>query len=225
MVAPGRLVELSGAPPLSAKLVPGSPPELILVSSAASLLEGDELAVELVLLDGAELVVRSAAAQLAFPCLHGGATSWSVHAELHERATLVWRPEPLVVCSGANHTSTTLVEAAGSSRLLWSDEVALGRSDEPVEAIALSLTTSVLVDGGPVLRDGFRLPAPGATGPAVIGTNRYLATVFGHGVPAPAGDTPPPMRLASGAWLDRVLAPDARGRDARLARLGVSPLR
>ncbi len=80
-MAPDRLIELCGAPPLSAKLLSGaSGPELVIVSSAASLLEGDELSIEVVLLPGARLTVTSAAAQMAFPCLHGGRTALGVRA-------------------------------------------------------------------------------------------------------------------------------------------------
>lgn len=220
-----QLIELTGAPPLSAKLLAGATgPELVIVSSAASLLEGDELSIELVLRPGARLTVTSAAAQMAFPCLHGGHTTLDVRASVGAGAILVWRPEPLIVCAGADHRSSTAVNLAGDASVLWCDEVLLGRTGDDHRAARLTTRTSFDRDGEPVVRDGLRTHAPGAFGPAVLGTARYLVTVVEVGGDLLATSDPPAMDLAAGGRMFRLMAPTSgAARAAVLALLATDP--
>ena len=86
---------------MSAKLTAGAPHfELHVVSSAATLLEGDALQVELDVRPGASLTVRSVAAQLAHPCVRGGATALRVRASVAAGGRLAWLPEPTIVAGG-----------------------------------------------------------------------------------------------------------------------------
>jgi urease accessory protein len=212
-----RLVELSGAPPLSAKFVAGEHGhELILVSSAATFLEDDRLSIELVLGAGSSLTVRSTGAQLAFPCLGPGSSALDVHVTIGPGASLVWRPEPLVACAGCRHTSAARVELAdATSRVLWWDELVLGRTGEAVAGIDLTARLRIDRAGRAVLRDGVRTAASEALGGAVFGNARFLATVVDSGWGVLDSDSAPgSMSLAGGGHLLRVVEPTAVGRDA-----------
>ena len=212
VIRDGRLVELSGEPPLSAKLVPGM--VLQLVSSAATLLEGDELRISIDLGERCHLTVRSVAAQLAFPCLGGGSTRLSVDVRLGAYARFVWAPEPLVACAGSSHRSDARVSMAAGATLLWRDELILGRSGEDVTSVGLQSVLRVERDSRPVLHDGVSTETDGALGPASIGGARYLGTIVDLGDGRLELDADPPaMILAAdaGAML-RILAPDSRAR-------------
>jgi len=217
-----RLVELSGAPPLSAKFVAGEHGhELILVSSAATFLEDDRLSIELHLGAGTSLTVRSTGAQLAFPCLGPGSSALVVDVAVASGASLVWRPEPLVACGGCRHASSARVDLADpTSRVLWCDELVLGRSGEAVSGIDVSSRLRIDRAGRPVLRDGIRTAATDAFGGAVFGNARFLATVVDVGWNVlDATSAPGSMPLAGGGTVLRRLAPTAVGRDALHRRL------
>ncbi len=206
-----RLEDLAAPPPLSAKLVAGPHGhQLVIVSSAASLLEGDELSVRIDLVDGAVLDVRSAAAQMAFPCLGPGSSRLDIEVNVGDGCMLRWRPEPLVAAAHCRHLTSARLSIEGTGRALWLDELVLGRSGEDVADIDVISSISVDRDGEPVVRDGFRTRAPGALGPAGIGTHRYLATLLDLGTSTLTDQGS--MLLASGDRLQRILAPDARAR-------------
>lgn len=173
-----RVVKLSATPPLAAKVLAGTHgPELLLVGAAASLVEGDRLAVSLHLGPGARLSVRTAAATLAHPCPGGGSTTLDVHADLGPGASLAWLPEPLVACAGCRHTGRARVRLAAGAAAVWSETLALGRSGERPGDVAVRL--DVDHDGAPLLRDGLRAgpSVPAWDGPAVLDGARHLGSV------------------------------------------------
>ncbi len=224
VVRDGRLVELSGQPPLTAKLLPGG--VLQLVSSAASMLEGDQLRVEIDLGPGCALAVRSVAAQLAFPCLGEGTTRWCVNARLGSGARLDWAPEPLVACGRSRHRSTVSIDLAEDAALLWRDELLLGRFGEPVESVGVRSELRIRRSGRPVLHDGLATDLPGSLGPAVLGGARYLGTIVDLGADALSADgDPPAMQIAGGGTMLRLVGADAISRtqlDRRLLDATVS---
>jgi urease accessory protein len=178
VVEADRVVELAFRPPLAAKILAGRHgPELVVVGSAASLLEGDTLAVEIVVGAGSHLTVRSSAAQLAHPCPGGGRTRLTIDAEVGDEAALVWVPQPVVVCAGADHVTVARVRLAESAVAVWSDEVVLGRSGERPDGSRLATQLRVERAGRPLLVDGLDTAARGAHGPAVLAGCRVVATV------------------------------------------------
>ncbi|HEX2701218.1 MAG TPA: urease accessory protein UreD [Acidimicrobiales bacterium] len=210
-----RVVRLSASPPLGAKVLDGPcGPELVLVGSAASLLEGDRLVVALELGVGARLTVRTAAAALAHPCPGGGSTAFDVRVDLAAGARLGWLPEPLVACAGCRHAGTARVRLAGGAMAVWSETVALGRSGEPPGDVALRFDADL--DGAALLRDGLRLgpSAPGWDGPAVADGARHVGTLALLGA-AWAGDPLAGSRTGAGADGDRARATSARGGASR----------
>lgn len=216
------MVELSATAPLAAKLrATAAGPEVMIVGSAASLLEGDELHVSLHLGDGARLTVSSVAAQVAHPCPGGGSTAMAVEADVGAGATLCWRPEPTVVCAEGHHRTTATVRLAAGAQVTWLDEVVLGRSGEDPTTATLVAELHVDHDGRPLLRDGLDTSAPGGRGPAVLDADvRYVGTAhaWGHRLAPGRADGVLTVDLAGPGSLRRVLAVDAA--DGRTALRG-----
>ena len=181
VVAEGdRVVDLAVDPPLGAKIVDSDDgPVLYLVNSAASLLEDDELFLEIIVAADSRLTVRSVAAQLAHPCLSGGSTGLTVRAEVGSGGSLAWWPEPLIVCAQSNHHSIVEIGLADDAALDWVDELVLGRSTEDPAAVGFASELSIARDGVALLEDGLCLsPAFMAAwrGPAVLGDARYVGS-------------------------------------------------
>ena len=208
-----RVVDLATDPPLGAKVVEGeSGPVLYLVNTAASLLEDDDLFVDLRLGHGARLTVRSVAAQVAHPCLSGGSTSLTVRASVAAGAVLRWSPEPMIICAQGNHRSVVEIDLDDGGTLDWTDEVVLGRSGEQLDAVGYVASMCVRTELVARFEDGLALSPATARiwrGPAVLGDGRYLGSRLlieggAAGAATPAGWTP----LAAGGRLARVVHAD-----------------
>lgn len=218
-----RLVELRSCPPISLR---DTPDGLYVVGSAAMPLGGDALSIELIVEEGAELVVRAAAAAIA---LRGDATAsrFSVHAVVAAGARLAWLPEPLVSTAGSRHEADSRVELAADASLRWREEVVRGRSGEDAGAYRGRLRVDR--DGAPLLRHELRLDGDWADGPAVLDGARAAGTLFACGPPVVAGpsralgEAAALMPLARDAVLASALAADAvelrRALDAAAALL------
>jgi urease accessory protein len=209
-----RVTHLSCSPPLAAKVLPG--PTLLLVGSAAGLLEGDRCDVRLRLGRGSRMTVRTVAATLAHACPTGGSTAFDVEIDLGAGARLTWSPEPLVAHAGCRHRSTARVSLAAGAAAMWSETLSLGRSGE--EAGDVEVRLDVELDRVPLLRDGLRAgpSAAGWAGPAVLAGARHLGTVALLGTRLTTDD-PNVMDLAGPGALARALADDAVVLERRLA--------
>jgi urease accessory protein len=215
-----RVVGLSASPPLAAKVLAGiHGPELLLVGAAASLVEGDELAVSLRLGPGARLTVRTAAATLAHPCPGAGSTTFDVHADLGPGASLAWLPEPLVACAGCRHGGRARVRLAAGAAAVWSETLVLGRWGERPGDVAVRLDVDLA--GTPLLRDGLRAgpSAPAWDGPAVLDGTRHLGSVALLGLRPRAGPVQrrTVLALAGEGALVRAAGSDAASVERRLA--------
>lgn len=211
------VTDLIARPPLAAKILYGvaGGPELILVGSAAALLEGDRLDVFLTLEPGTTLTVRSTAATLAHPCPGGGSTLSTVTAVVGAAATLAWLPEPLVACAGCRHESAATLRLEQGAAAVWYEACTLGRSGETAGLVTLRL--DVTLAGAPLLRDGFRAEA--AASPAVLGGLRHLGSIhlLGKRFPAAPGA---PRALLPEVW--ELAAPGATARYAASGAAGLS---
>ena len=208
------VTDLIARPPLAAKILYGvaGGPELILVGSAAALLEGDRLHVFLTLEPGTTLTVRSTAATLAHPCPGGGSTLSTVTAVVGAGAALAWLPEALVACAGCRHRSASTLRLEQGAAAVWYEACTLGRSGEIAGEVNLRL--DVTLGGAPLLRDGFRGEA-GAS-PAVLGGRRHLGNIHLLGkrlaVAPPGGPPalfPEVWKLAGPGATARCVATDA----------------
>jgi urease accessory protein len=166
-----------------------------LVGGAAGPLRGDELSLAITVGPGADLEIRSVAAQLALPGRAGLPPSClRITAEVAAGGSLRWLPEPLIAAAGCHHRTVTTVEVAKGGRLLWRDDLVCGRHDEPSGAVTAQ--TSIRYAGAAVYRHDLAVGphAPGWSGAAVLGDARAVGTVVDLPGPFPGpglAATPP----------------------------------
>ncbi|MFJ2026580.1 urease accessory protein UreD [Streptomyces sp. NPDC087897] len=159
-------------------------------------LNGDRLAVEAEIADGARLTVDAAAATVALPGPRPDAdpSTYTVNLTVGEGATLHWLPEQLVSARGSDLRQATRVELAPTARLLLREEQILGRHGEPAGALTTRLT--VHRAGRPLLDQqlAYGPGAPGGwNGAAVLAGHRAVGQLL---LADPAFvDAPPLSRL------------------------------
>ncbi len=163
-----------------------TPDAVYLVGGAGGPLGGDDLTVEIEVGSGARLTVRTVAASIALPGL--GPSSVRVRATVAGGGELRWLPEPVVAARGCVHHMEATVVLEADARLVWREELVLGRHGEPPGSV--SSRTSVDVDGTPLLRHELALGPehPAAGGPAVTAGARAVGSVLLAG---PPWDGPP----------------------------------
>jgi urease accessory protein len=163
------------------------------VGGAAGPLGGDDLGIEVHVGAGATLTVRSAAASVALP---GPAPSrLAVRATVAAGGALRWLPEPTVAARGCRHHVDTSVEVDAGGRLLWREELVLGRHRERSGSMRTRL--SVDVDGQSLLRSELAVGPdfPAWATPAVVGGHRAVGSVL---VVDPAWRLRPPPAVVLG---------------------------
>ena len=217
-----RLVVLRSSVPLVLRQAQGA---VWIVGGAAGPLGGDDLALDVEVGPGAALTVRPAAAAVALPGPPGSPSRFRVSAAVGAGATLRWLPEPVVASSGCIHRADAGIRLAGGARLVWREEVVLGRHGEE----AGSCRTRIRVDlrGSPLLRQEARVgpDAPGWRGASVAGEARAIGSllvvdpVWEERVPEAIvlGPTAVAVPLEGPAALVTALAPDALALRALLA--------
>ncbi|MEU0984404.1 MULTISPECIES: urease accessory protein UreD [Streptomyces] len=191
------------------------------VGAMSAPLNGDRLAVEAEVTDGAHLTVDAAAATVALPGPRPDAepSTYGVDLTVGEGAVLHWLPEQLVSAHGSDLRMTTRVRLAPTARLLLREEQILGRHGEPTGALTTRLTVH---HAGRPLLDQQLAYGPGAPGgwdgPAVLAGHRAVGQLlladpsFGD-APLPArllGPTAALTPLAGPAVLVTAVAADAR---------------
>jgi urease accessory protein len=105
---------------------------LFLVGAGAHPIGGDRITVELDVAATTALTVRSTSATLARrgPCETVSVSTTTV--AVGDYASLCWLVEPGVSATGARHVSIAKISLAPSARLLWREEILLGRHSETV---------------------------------------------------------------------------------------------
>jgi urease accessory protein len=170
-VQPGR----SGHPRPSAG---PEPARVHLAGGSAGPLGGDELRCAVDLGPGARVEVFSVASSIALPGPKGRESILEIQASVSAGGGLVWRPQPMIAARGARHRTVARVELAEDARLLWRDELVLGRDGEDSGSVASRLRVR---RGGQTLLDHeFALGPrhPGSLGPAVTGGHRTIGMVL-----------------------------------------------
>jgi urease accessory protein len=130
-----RLVEVYGEAPLLPRRT--GPGQVHLVGGAAGPLGGDQLRLEITVEDGACLTVRTVAACVVLP--GPGPSTLDLVVRVGAGAALHWLPEPQVAAAGCDHLTRSSVELAASARLVWREELVLGRSGEAPGDVRTSL--------------------------------------------------------------------------------------
>lgn len=186
---PGRLPRLECRGAVTARCT--EPDTVHLVSTAATPLGGDSIAIRLVVAPGARLRLRSVAATVVLPgagCRESRAV-WDVEA----RGELDIDTGPTVVAADARHHSTVCVALSGDARLRIRERVQIGRSGEGQGFFSGGLRAEV--GGRPLLRHRVEL-GPGAVADDVLGTP--LACVSELRYPEPATDAAGTTLLLAG---------------------------
>ncbi len=206
-----RPLVLRSAPPL---LVRSTPDAVYLVGGAAGPLGGDDLALDIDVGPGAELEVRTAAASIALPGQHQTPSRFGITAHVSDGGNLRFVPEPSVAAAGCNHRVDEHLALSGTARVLWRDELIIGRHGEQPGTWRSRL--SVERDGTPILRHGIHIgeDAPGWAGPAVADGNRCIGTLLavGYELSAPrdvCGARGRLFQLAAGGVLVTAMTADA----------------
>lgn len=188
VVEPGPAADVlrwRSAPPVA--LRPTGPGQIHLVQAAGGPLGGDDLGLAVRLGSGTSLRVRSAAATVVQPGRPAAAACWTVTADLSEGAVLDWRPEPTVVCDGAELRSSVTVSLRRGARAVLREEVVLGRAGQRGGRFRGELT--VELEGIPLLAHTMLLDGVDSalTGPAGTGGARVIGTLVaaGEGIGGP----------------------------------------
>ncbi|WP_164710702.1 urease accessory protein UreD [Euzebya pacifica] len=185
VVGPGRqgrprLLERTTRPPLGMTLAGG---DLYLMGTAGGPHGGDDLSTEVVVTPGTELTVRSVAATVALPG-DGSRSRQRLRVDVGEGATVRWVPEPLVAAAGCHHRADTVVDLAADARLVWREELVLGRTGEPAGRLFASLR--ITRNGRPLLVHALDTSLPGWQGPAVTAGARVVGLLVVVGPDADA---------------------------------------
>ncbi|MFY9920432.1 MAG: urease accessory protein UreD, partial [Mycobacterium sp.] len=135
------------------------PDTVHLVSTAATPLGGDTIAVRVIIERGARLRLRSAAATVTLP---GRSTAESTaHWHLEVAGDLDVDTQPTVVAGGSKHATSTRLSIDGPGRVRLRERVQVGRTDERQGFWSGSLHADV--DGEALLRHRIELGGESTT--------------------------------------------------------------
>jgi urease accessory protein len=178
-------------------LRPTGPRRVHLVHAAGGPLGGDDLRLDVHLGAGSSLQLRSAAAMVVQAGHPPAPARWTVAATLAAGAVLDWRPEPTVVCDGAELHSQVTVALQRGARAVLREEIVLGRAGQRGGRCAIELT--VELDGAPLLAHTLLLDGtdPVLTGPAGTGGARVIGMLAALG----EGINDPPRRVGEQSGL------------------------
>lgn len=180
-----RIAELTATAPFAAKVT--GPGEVHLVGAAAAPLDGDHITIALDVAPGTSLTVRTVAATMAWPSRGGALASlMELTANVGDGARLQWLPEPLVPVRRCRHELRTTVHVAPTARLVWREEIILGRSNEGPGT--LRARTRIERGGQPLLHQELEIDGTRAAAhrdPSVLATSRATGSVLVVGPGAP----------------------------------------
>jgi urease accessory protein len=197
-----------------------------IAQGAAGPLGGDDLELSVEVPDGCSLRLRAVASTLVLPSAAGGVARITIKATVGAGAFLELLLEPVVVADHASVELVTEIDLAADARLVWREEVVLGRHGE--RGGEATTRVDVLRDGLPLLRNGFRVSGDDAVthGPSLIGPGRAVGSLLAVGYEVAAMDPEPEAALlapAAGGWLLTAVAASAialrRSLDRRLPAL------
>lgn len=166
------------------------------VGTAAGPVGGDDLALDIDVAAGGELVLSSVAASLVHPGPAGEPSTTRIRATVGAGAALRWRPRPAVLIDGCDHRTVTRLDLAAGACVEWREEVVLGRHDAGPGSLLQRL--AVDVDGVPLLRSDLAVGPrwPGSSGPAGTAGARAVGTVLLVGAGVPPVPEHPGVRVA-----------------------------
>lgn len=191
------VVDQRSAAPLSVRQC-GS--RILLASSAAAPVGGDELRLAIGVGSGARAHVGSVAASIVWPGVDGAASSTTTECTVgHDGHLDLWL-EPTISVAGSRHRTVTLVRLDGGATCRVVEEVALGRHDEPSGHLELSLR--VERDRRPLVHhdETFGPGVAGAWSSVSVGAARHVVSAVIVGIDTGASQVCVEADRAS-AWL------------------------
>jgi urease accessory protein len=178
-----------------------------LVQTAAGLLSGDRVGLEIEVGAGAALELTTLAATIAFPAREEARQSLACTVAAGGR--FAWLPAPLILAGGCRLASTVELALATGAAAVVRELAVLGRHGETPGACNGALRCDL--GGVPLLRDSL-LVEPGASRSSVRlgGARAYLSlALLGLDGAAPPGHDE--LELAGPGRLLRAYGPDAAG--------------
>ncbi|OKH79969.1 urease accessory protein UreD [Mycobacterium sp. ST-F2] len=169
VAAPGRGPRIECVGGVAARRT--APDAVHLVSTAATPLGGDTIAVRVVVEAGARLRVRSVAAMMVLPA----ATTTQSRSgwDLDVAGELDIDPEPTVIAGGSSHEATTRLQIAGAGRVRVRERVQIGRTGE--EHGFWSGSLHVDRDGLPLVRHRVELGAGAVSDDEIAAPRAYVS--------------------------------------------------
>lgn len=179
---------------------------ILLASSAAAPVGGDELQLTVEVGSGARAAVGSVAASMVWPGVGGVASSMTTGCAVGHGAHLDLWLEPTISVAGSRHRTATVVRLESDATCRVVEETVLGRRDEASGHLELSLR--IERGGRPLVHhdERFGPDVAGAWSSVSVGAARHVVSAVLVGVDA----GPPQVRVGADravAWLP--VAPDA----------------
>jgi urease accessory protein len=193
-----ELAELSSSVPVGLYALRSSTVDMAhvaLTQTAAMLVAGDDVSLQVSVGAGAGLLLRELSATIAHPGTVPARQRISI--DVAPGGVLIMLEEPLVIAAGARVQRVLEIELAQTAVVLHRDTMVLGRHAElPGDA---TISQHVTRGGTPVLEETLMTADRAATAsPAVLGGARAVGTLALYGG-RPPGDLPPwALELAAG---------------------------
>jgi urease accessory protein len=190
-------VDIRSEPPFAIRR---SGSRILLVSSAAAPVGGDDLALEIDVEPAAHADLGTVAATMVWPSPTPRLSVMTTTIRVGAAARLQWRPHPMVSVAGSEHLANTTVHLAADATATVVEEVALGRHGESSGQLELRLR--VERGGRPLVHhvERFGPGVPGAGSVVSVGSARHVVQAVLVGVDAGASRSHvEPDRAA--AWL------------------------
>lgn len=159
---------------------------ILLASSAAAPVGGDELSLAIDVGAGAQADIGSVAASMVWPGPMSPGSSMTTSCTVGRGAHLSLWLEPTISIAGSCHRAKTLVQLDGNATCRVVEEAVLGRRNE--ESGRLDLSLRVTRDGRPLVHhdEAFGPDVPGAMSSVSVGAARFVLTAVLVGVDAGA---------------------------------------
>jgi urease accessory protein len=197
----------AGQVPLACRIVAGPPgrARVALVQTAASILSGDRVEVDVEVGGGASLELLTLGATVAYPAHVEAAQDLAFR--VGEQGRFAWLPQPLVLADGCELVSTTEVELADGAAAVLRELYALGRHDEAPGRCRSTLRCDL--DGLPLLRDSIAIDPAAEGSPIRLGDARAYGTLALLGIRDTAGHPPGQLALEGPGSLFRSVGTSA----------------
>lgn len=197
---------------------------LWIVGSAACPVGEDDITIDLQVGEGVSATVRTVAATIIYAA-RGEGTRLTTRLQVAPGATLIWKPEPVIVTARANHRTTFVADVQTGGALAADEIVVFGRSEEkPGHYVSV---TDLRQDGNPIYLSSYDTATPAWSGPAgtagakVVGTRLVVGPIDANDdeCPTPVDQSTVVLRPEGGGTIVTTLAPNPEQARAQLAEV------